>query len=91
MLGVEDGGEHVLGPLPQPGELLGVHPSHPGRGVDEAVPIRILADGDQYLADRPLDPLLIDGRLPIDGCQLGRELLSRRLIQRGVLRRRLFG
>ena len=81
VVGVEDGGEHVLGALPQPGELLGVHPRDPGRRVDEPVPVRVLADGEQYLADRPLDPRLVDGRL----------LVSRRLVERELAVRRLFG
>jgi hypothetical protein len=80
IFGVEDGGQHVLGALPQPGELLGVHPRHPRRRVEEPVPLRVLADGEQDLADRPLDALLIDGRL----------LVSRRLVYR-ELPSRLFG
>src|SRR6202040_3817254 len=52
---VEDGGEHVLRALPQPGELFGVGPRDPGRGVAQAVALRVLTDGEQDLPDRALD------------------------------------
>src|SRR5690348_9546405 len=52
---VEDGGEHVLRALPQPGELLGVGPRDPRRGVAQAVALRVLADREQDLPDRALD------------------------------------
>src|SRR6202012_1194863 len=48
-------GEHVLRALPQSGELLGVGPRDPRRGVAQAVPLRVLADGEQDLPDRALD------------------------------------
>ena len=57
---VEDGGEHVLRALPQPGELLGVGPRDPRRGVAQAVALRILADREQDLPDRALDARQIE-------------------------------
>ncbi len=55
VVGVEHGGEHVLRALAQPGELLGVGPRDPGRGLPQAVTLRVLADGEQDLPDRALD------------------------------------
>ena len=55
MVRVENGGEHVLRALAQPGELLRVGPRDPGRGVAQAVSLRVLADRDQDLFDRALD------------------------------------
>jgi hypothetical protein len=55
------------------------------------VPVRILADRDQDLADRPLDPVLVDGRPLADGLKLGRQVPGRRLIQGRLPGRRLFG
>src|SRR5690348_18206688 len=52
---VEDRGEHVLRALLQPGELLGVGPRDPRRGVAQAVPLWVLAAGEQGLPDRALD------------------------------------
>src|ERR1700730_1762561 len=55
MVRVEHGAEHVLRALPQPGELLRVGPRDPGRGVAQAVALRVLADGEEDLPDRALD------------------------------------
>ena len=45
---------------PQPGEELRVGPGHPGRGAAQAVPVGVLADRDQDLPYRPLDPGEVD-------------------------------
>src|SRR2546429_6209321 len=60
VVGVEDGAEHVLRALPQPGELLGVGPRAPRGGVAQAVALRVLADGEQDLPDRALDARQIE-------------------------------
>src|ERR1700733_357546 len=73
MLGVEDGGQHVFWLLSQAGELLGVHPRHPGRGAEQPVALRVLADGEQYLADGALNTLLVNRR------HFWSELVGRRL------------
>src|ERR1700734_104151 len=62
VLSVEYRREHFLGALPHPGELLGVAPRHPRRGIDQAIAIGVFPDGDQNLADRPLYPVMIDIR-----------------------------
>ena len=46
--------------LPQSGEQLGIHPGDSGGCLPEPLPIRVLPDGQENLADRPLDPLAID-------------------------------
>ena len=55
MVRVENGGEHVPRGLPKPGELLRVSSRDPGRGVAQAIALRVLADRDQDLPDRALD------------------------------------
>ena len=60
VLRVEDRGEHVLRMLVQPRELLGVGARDPAGRVLDAVSVRILPDREQYLPNRPLDPLEID-------------------------------
>ena len=55
MVRVENGGEHVPRDLPEPGELLRVSSRDPGRGVAQAIALRVLADRDQDLPDRALD------------------------------------
>src|ERR1035438_4136230 len=55
VVGVEHGGQDVLSPLAQPGELLREGPGDPGRGVPQPVPLRVLADGEQDLLHRALD------------------------------------
>ena len=40
--------------LAQSGELFGVGPRDPGRGVPQAVALRVFADGEQDLPDRAL-------------------------------------
>src|SRR5690348_5112503 len=77
---VEDGGEHVLRVLPQPGELLGVGPGHPGGGVAQAVALRVLADREQDLPDRALDARRVElaaGLGPLaGGLRCGRQWVS---------------
>src|ERR1700689_1614064 len=60
VVGVEHRGQHVLGALAETGELLRVGPGHPGRGVLEPVPLRVLADGEQDLPHRPLDTRCVE-------------------------------
>src|SRR5215468_5831966 len=60
VVGVEHRRQHVLGPLREPGELLGVGAGHPGRGFDEPVPVRVLPDGEQDLTHRTLDTPGVD-------------------------------
>ena len=57
VIGIEHGGEHVAGLEAEAGELLRVGPGDPVRRFPQPVPVRVLADGEQDLADRPLDPL----------------------------------
>ena len=54
---VEGRREHVLRLLPQAGEDLRVRPGDPGRGVPQAVAVRVLADRDEQLADGPAHAL----------------------------------
>src|SRR5712691_9423532 len=62
VVSIEDCGQHVLGPLRESGELLRVGPRHPGRRFAQAVSLWILADGEQDLAYRPLNPGVIEVR-----------------------------
>src|SRR5215472_18337910 len=76
---VEDGGEHVLRALPEPGELFGVGPRDPGRGVAQAVALRVLADGEQDLPDRALDARQVElaaGLIPAGSLRLRRQWAS---------------
>ncbi len=52
--------QDLLRILPQAAEHLSVRPCHPLRGVAEALPIRILADSDEDLADGSDDPLMVE-------------------------------
>jgi hypothetical protein len=47
---VERGVEHVVGIDVEAGEHLPVRPCHPRRGVDQALALRVLSNGDQQLA-----------------------------------------
>jgi hypothetical protein len=47
----------------QAGEEFGVRARDPGRGALQALPVRVLADRDQDLPDRLLDPREVDGLL----------------------------
>jgi hypothetical protein len=53
---IEDGRQDVLRMLGQPGELLGVSSRDAAGSFLDAVPVRVLADRQQYLAYRALDP-----------------------------------
>ncbi|MBB5871242.1 hypothetical protein F4553_004621 [Allocatelliglobosispora scoriae] len=48
---------------PQTGEELGIGAGDPGRGLGEPVPIGVLADGDEDLANRSLDARQVNGVL----------------------------
>ena len=63
VVGLEGGGEHLGRVDPQAGEELGVRAGDPGRGALQAVAVRVLADRDQDLPDRLLDPAEVDGLL----------------------------
>ena len=58
--GIEDGGQNVLRMLGQPGELLRVSARNPAGRVPDALTVRVLADREQYLAYRALDPLEVN-------------------------------
>ena len=60
MVDVEGLGQHVSGVGMQTGECLGIGPSHPRRGLDQAVTVGVLADGGENLTDGRLDPRLVD-------------------------------
>ena len=61
VVGLEGGAEHLGRVDPQAGEEFGVRAGDPGRGLLEPVAVRVLADRDQDLADRLLDPAQVDG------------------------------
>ncbi|BCJ59825.1 hypothetical protein Jiend_32470 [Micromonospora endophytica] len=63
VVGLERGGEHGGRVDAKAGEELGVRSGDPGRGLLETVAVRVLADRDQDLADRFLDPGEVDGVL----------------------------
>ena len=44
----------------QAAEQLGIHAGHAGRGLAQPLAVGVLADGQQDLAHRALDPRLID-------------------------------
>ena len=56
---VEGGGQDFRRVVVQPGEHFGVGLGHPLRGVQEAAAVRVLADGQEDLADSRLDPGLV--------------------------------
>jgi hypothetical protein len=60
---LERRGKHLGRVDPQAGEQLGVRAGDPGRGALETVAVRVLADRDEDLADRFLDPRQVDGLL----------------------------
>ncbi|GAB3967609.1 hypothetical protein GCM10027615_17410 [Plantactinospora veratri] len=70
VVGLEGGGEHLGRVDPEPGEEFGVRPGDPGRRLDQTVPVRVLADGDQDLPDRLLDPGQVDGVLDRPAAEL---------------------
>ncbi len=57
--GLEDRGEHVTRLLAETGELFLVGPGDPVGGLQETVPIRVLADRDEDLADGAGDTLAV--------------------------------
>jgi hypothetical protein len=57
---VEGGAEHLVRLLPHAAGGLGVRPGDPGGGVTQTVALRVLADGVEQLADRRLDPLVVE-------------------------------
>lgn len=63
MVGLEGGGQDLCRVDPQAGEELGVGAGDPGGGAFQPVTVRVLADGDEDLADRLLDPPEVDGLL----------------------------
>ncbi|GLY05227.1 hypothetical protein Acsp01_56060 [Actinoplanes sp. NBRC 101535] len=63
MVRLEGGGEHGGRVDPQAGEEFGVGAGHPGGGALQAVAVRVLADGEEDLPDRLLDPPEVDGLL----------------------------
>jgi hypothetical protein len=60
---LERGGEHLGRVDSQAGEELGVRAGDPGRGALQTVAVRVLADRDEDLPDRFLDPREVDGLL----------------------------
>src|SRR2546421_1273076 len=60
VVGLERGRQYLGGVDAQPGEQLGVRLRDPGRGLPQAVPVGVLADGDEDLPHRVLDPLEVD-------------------------------
>ena len=63
MVGLEGRGEHLGRVDPQAREELGVGPGDPGRSALQPVTVRVLADGDQDLANSFLYPPEVDGLL----------------------------
>jgi hypothetical protein len=63
MVSLEAGGQHLSRVDPQTGEEFGIGPGDPGRGLDQTVTVRILADRDQDLAYGLLDPPKVNGLL----------------------------
>lgn len=48
--------------LVQPREYLCIHPGHSRRSLKQSLAVRILPDGDEYLADSLLNPCMVDRR-----------------------------
>ena len=64
---VEGGGEHVLGTLAQTRRQLGVGPGDARRGVVQALPLRVLTDREEQLADGGLGARVVElGDLALD-------------------------
>lgn len=61
MAGLEGRGEHVFRLHAQAGEELCVRVRHSSRRPLQAIAVRVLADGDEDLPDRFLDPLQVNG------------------------------
>ncbi len=57
---VEDSAEMLGRVLRKTAEDLAVRPGHPGRGIEQAVAIRVFTDGEEDLANRRLNTGLID-------------------------------
>jgi hypothetical protein len=73
---------------PQAGEQLGVRPGDPGRRLDQSVPVGILADRDQDLADGLLDPGQVDRLLDRRAGQLAVDQPGGEVVQLAVRLRR---
>jgi hypothetical protein len=60
VIGIKDGGEDILRMLRQAGELLGVGSGDPAGSVLNPISVRVLADREQDLAYRALNPLEVN-------------------------------
>ena len=72
VLGLERGGEHLLGVDPQAGEELSVGSGDPCRRSAQTVTVGILADRDQDLPYGLLDPVEVDCGLDARRHRVGR-------------------
>jgi hypothetical protein len=70
VVGLERGEQHLGGVDAQAGEELGVGAGDAGRGLAQAVAVRVLADRDQDLPDGVLDALEVDVALDLDAAEL---------------------
>ena len=60
MGGGEGGGQHCRRVLPEPREHLGTGAGDPGRGLSEALPVRVFADPDQQFPNGSLDAIRVE-------------------------------
>ncbi|GAB7049582.1 hypothetical protein JCM9534A_47080 [Catenuloplanes indicus JCM 9534] len=88
VVGLERGGEHRAGVDPKAGEQFGVGAGDSGRGLLQPVPFRVLAERDEDLPDRVLDPGEVDGVLDGPAGELAVDEPCREIVQprrRGLL------
>src|SRR6266536_198271 len=84
VVGDEGGGQHLGRLDPQAGEELGIALRDPGRGTPESVPVGVLADRDQDLAYRVLDPLEVDRPLHRSAAEPAVDQTRGEVVQLGV-------
>lgn len=65
----------------QAGEQLGVGAGDPGGCLAQPVAVRVLADGDEDLADRGLDALQVDVVLDLDPAELAADEPGRDVVE----------
>ncbi|GAB7041599.1 hypothetical protein JCM9533A_54490 [Catenuloplanes niger JCM 9533] len=88
VVGLERGGEHRAGVDAQAGEQFGVGTGDAGGGLLQPVPLRVLAERDEDLPDRGLDPGKVDGVLDRRAGELAVDEPCREIVQprrRGLL------
>jgi hypothetical protein len=78
---LEGRGQHLGRVDAQAGEQLGVGAGDPGRCLAQPVAVRVLADGEQDLADRDLDALQVDVALDVDAAELAADEPGRDVVE----------